>query len=76
MIPATTREAQALACLEAAEQYRSPLMAIAYKLMSPSEEAMELYQQTLLNCHDAIQRNGFAGATTTSTWPKACAGVR
>ena len=22
---------------------------------------MDLYQQTVLNCHDAIQRNGFAG---------------
>lgn len=61
MIPATTREAQATACLEAAEQHRSPLLAIAYKLTGSSEEAMNLYQQTLLNCHDAIQRNGFAG---------------
>ena len=62
MIPATTREAQALACLEAAEQQRSPLLGIAYKLTGSSEEAMDLYQQTLLNCHDAIQRNGFAGS--------------
>lgn len=61
MLPATTREAQALACLEAAEQHRTALLALAKKLTGCTEEGMELYQQTMLNCHDAIQRNGFAG---------------
>jgi RNA polymerase sigma factor (sigma-70 family) len=61
MLPATTREDQATACLEAADRHRGPLLALACKLAGSPEEGMELYQQTLLNCHDAIQRSGFAG---------------
>jgi RNA polymerase sigma factor (sigma-70 family) len=61
MIPTITREAQATACLEAADRYRVPLLVLAQKLTGCPEEGMNLYQQTLLNCHDAIQRNGFAG---------------
>jgi RNA polymerase sigma factor (sigma-70 family) len=61
MIPAATREAQATACLEAADQHRTALLGLARKLTGCPEEGMNLYQQTLLNCHDAIQRNGFAG---------------
>jgi DNA-directed RNA polymerase specialized sigma24 family protein len=61
MNPAATREEQAMACLEAAEQYRAPLLALATKLTGNAEEGMDLFQQTVLNCHDAIQRNGFAG---------------
>lgn len=61
MIPAATREAQATACLEAADHHRGPLLGLARKLTGCPEEGMNLYQQTLLNCHDAIQRNGFAG---------------
>ncbi|MDO7885997.1 sigma factor [Hymenobacter cheonanensis] len=61
MIPLATREAQAIACLEAADRHRVPLLALARKLTGCPEAGMDLYQQTLLNCHDAIQRNGFAG---------------
>lgn len=61
MLPADTREEQATACLEAADYHREPLLALARKLTGCPEAGMELYQQTLLNCHDAIQRNGFAG---------------
>ena len=61
MIPAATREAQATACLEAADRYREPLLALARCLAGNDEDGMDLYQQTLLNCHDAIQRVGFAG---------------
>lgn len=61
MLPADTREEQATACLEAAERHREPLLGLARKLTGCPEEGMELYQQTVLNCHDAIQRSGFAG---------------
>lgn len=50
-----------MACLEAGAQHRQPLLALATKLTRSAEEGMNLYQQTLLNCHDAIQRHGFAG---------------
>jgi len=61
MTTLATREAQAMACLEAADHHRAPLLALARKLTGCPEEGMNLYQQTLLNCHDAIQRNGFTG---------------
>ena len=61
MIPAATREAQATACLEVAARLREPLLALATKLAGNEAAGMELYQQTLLQCHDAIQHNGFAG---------------
>lgn len=61
MLSADTREEQATACLEAAERHREPLLALATKLAGCPEEGMELFQQAVLNCHDAIQRNGFAG---------------
>ena len=40
---------------------RGLLLAGARKLAGSDEGGMELFQQTLLNCHDAIQRNGFNG---------------
>jgi DNA-directed RNA polymerase specialized sigma24 family protein len=61
MIPAAIREEQACACLEAAEYYQEPLLALAVKLAGNREDGMDLFQQVVLNCHDAIQRNGFAG---------------
>lgn len=64
MIPPATRaanELQATACLEAAEKHRDNLLAVAVRLAASQEGGMDLFQQTCLNCHDAIQRNGFAG---------------
>lgn len=61
MLSAATREEQATACLEAAERHRELLLALARKLVGCPEEGMNLFQQTVLDCHDAIQRNGFAG---------------
>lgn len=62
MIPAAAiREEQACACLEAAEKYQAPLLALACQLAGNKEDGMDLFQQVVLNCHDAIQRNGFAG---------------
>jgi DNA-directed RNA polymerase specialized sigma24 family protein len=61
MIPLDIREAQAVALLESAETYRNYLLPLACKLTGSDEAGMDLYQQTLLNCHDTIQRNGFAG---------------
>ena len=55
------REAQATACLKAGETYRALLLSVARKLAGSDEGGMDLFQQTLLNCHDAIQRNGFNG---------------
>lgn len=54
-------EAQATACLEAAEKYREPLLALCRGLAGSDEDGRELYQQAVLNCHDAIQSRGFAG---------------
>ena len=53
--------AQALDCLQAADGQRRPLLRYATKLAGSAEQGMELYQQTLLNCHDAIQRGGYTG---------------
>lgn len=61
MILPATREEQASACLEAAEKHRLNLLAVARRLTGSHDEGMDLFQQTCLNCHDAIQRNGFAG---------------
>lgn len=61
MIPAAEREAQATACLDAAEKYREPLLALATCLSGSREEGMELFQQASLSCHDAIQTGGFRG---------------
>ncbi len=61
MIPADIREQQAYDCLEAAERHRVSLLAVATRLAGSTEGGMDLFQQTCLNCHDAIQRNGFAG---------------
>lgn len=61
MIPADIREQQACDCLEAAERHRVNLLAVACRLAGSAEGGMDLFQQTVLNCHDAIQRNGFAG---------------
>jgi DNA-directed RNA polymerase specialized sigma24 family protein len=54
-------EAQAAACLRAADTHRTALLRLARGLAGSAEDGMDLYQQTLLNCHDAIQRKGFAG---------------
>jgi DNA-directed RNA polymerase specialized sigma24 family protein len=61
MIPAAIKEAQATACLEAAATYKEPLLALATKLAGSKEGGMDLFQDVVLNCHDAVQRNGFAG---------------
>jgi RNA polymerase sigma factor (sigma-70 family) len=63
MIPLATREEQATACLEAAEKHQVLLLRVARHLAGNDEDGMELYQQALLNCHDAIRRNdnGFTG---------------
>jgi DNA-directed RNA polymerase specialized sigma24 family protein len=64
MIPSAARaahEEQATACLEAAKKHRLNLLAVAVRLAGSQEGGMDLFQQTCLNCHDAIQRNGFAG---------------
>jgi DNA-directed RNA polymerase specialized sigma24 family protein len=61
MNPADVREAQATACLEAAEKYREPLLALGRGLAGSDEGGRELFQQAVLNCHDAIQSRGFAG---------------
>lgn len=53
--------AQALACLEAADTHRRPLLRLASGLTGSADAGKDLYQQTLLNCHDAIQRKGFTG---------------
>lgn len=58
---ATDREAQATACLKAADTNRVMLLRVATKYAGSKDGGMDLYQQTLLNCHDAIQRNGFPG---------------
>jgi DNA-directed RNA polymerase specialized sigma24 family protein len=55
------REAQATACLEVAATYQAELLKYARKLAGSDEGGMELYQQTCLNCHDAIQHRGFVG---------------
>ena len=54
-------EAQTTACLEAGAACRGLLLAVARRLAGSDEGGTELLQQTLLNCHDAIQRNGFNG---------------
>jgi DNA-directed RNA polymerase specialized sigma24 family protein len=56
-----SREAQATACLKAGETHRVLLLAVARKLAGSDEGGMDLFQQTLLNCHEAIQRHGFVG---------------
>jgi len=64
MIPAATRaayEQQATACLAAAEKYQLQLVALGVRLSGSPEQGMELFQQASLNCHDAIQSNGFRG---------------
>jgi RNA polymerase sigma factor (sigma-70 family) len=61
MNSAAAREAQATACLEAAERFQPQLLALATALSGSKEEGMELFQQASLNCHDAIQSGGFQG---------------
>jgi RNA polymerase sigma factor (sigma-70 family) len=61
MNSAAAREQQATDCLEAAERHRASLLAVACRYAGSEEGGMDLYQQTVLNCHDAVQRNGFAG---------------
>jgi DNA-directed RNA polymerase specialized sigma24 family protein len=60
-LPLEIREAQATACLEAAARYQPELLAYARKLAGSEEGGMELFQQTCLNCHDAIQLRGYVG---------------
>ncbi len=61
MIPAATREAQATACLATAERFQPQLLALALRLTGNQPDAMDLFQQSVLNCHDAIQSGGFEG---------------
>jgi RNA polymerase sigma factor (sigma-70 family) len=63
MIPAAIREEQADACLQAAKKHHELLLRVAKHLAGNAEDGMELFQQNLLNCHDAIRRNpnGFTG---------------
>jgi len=55
-------EAQATECLRVGTAERGLLLALAVHLMQDAEEGEDLYQQTLLDCHDTIQRKGFNGA--------------
>ncbi len=52
---------QAQDCLRAADTHRRQLLRLANGLTGSADAGMDLYQQTLLNCHDAIQRKGFTG---------------
>lgn len=61
MNSAAEREAQACACLAAAEKYLPQLVAMGTALSGSKEAGMELYQQATLSCHDAIQAHGFQG---------------
>lgn len=62
MYSADSREQQASACLKAAEVHYSKLLSVAVKLHGGDEDAgKDFFHQVIMNCHDAIQRNGFAG---------------
>lgn len=54
-------EALVTARLEADVTCRGLLLAVARKLAGSDEDGVELFQQTPLNYHDTIQRNGFNG---------------
>lgn len=55
------KEQQATECLRAGAAERGLLLALATKLAGNAEDGEDLYQQSLLDCHDAIQRKGFVG---------------
>jgi len=57
----TRYEAQAARCLEVAAAHKSHLLDVATKVMGAPERGWDLYADTLLNCHDAIQSGGFEG---------------
>jgi DNA-directed RNA polymerase specialized sigma24 family protein len=62
MYSAELREQQATACLKAAEVHYEKLLAVSVKLHGGEEEAAkDFFHQVIMNCHDAIQRNGFDG---------------
>lgn len=58
---AAEKEWQAAECLRVGAAERGLLLATATKLAGHAEDGMDLYQQSLLNCHDAIQKKGFVG---------------
>lgn len=58
---AEEKEWQAAECLRVGAAERGLLLATAVKLAGHAEDGMDLYQQSLLDCHDAIQRKGFVG---------------
>lgn len=59
---AEDKELQAMECLRVGAAERGLLLALAAKLAGNAEDGMDLYQQSLLDCHDAIQRLGFRGS--------------
>jgi DNA-directed RNA polymerase specialized sigma24 family protein len=52
------RDALATASLAAATEHRAQLLALATRLMEDAAEGMDLYQQVMLDCHDALQHAG------------------
>ncbi|MDO7849916.1 hypothetical protein Q5H92_26390 [Hymenobacter sp. M29] len=60
--PREEREAQAAECLRVGAAERGHLLPLAVKLTGSAEDGMNLYQQKLLDCHDAIQQEGFKGS--------------
>ena len=56
------KELQASECLRVGAAERGLLLALATRLAGNAQDGENLYQQTLLDCHDAIQRKGFNGS--------------
>ncbi len=56
------RELQATECLRVGAAERGLLLALATKLAGSAEAGHDLYTESLLDCHDAIQRKGFTGS--------------
>lgn len=60
--PREEREAQAAECLRVGAAERGLLLSLAVKLAGNAEDGHDLYTQSLMDCHDAIQRLGFLGS--------------
>jgi DNA-directed RNA polymerase specialized sigma24 family protein len=56
------KDLQALECLRVGAANRGLLLALATRLAGNAEDGMDLYQQSLLDCHDAVQKLGFTGS--------------
>lgn len=54
-------DSKATECLRVGAAERGLLLAVATRLAGNAEDGMNLYQQSLLDCHDAIQKLGFSG---------------